>query len=169
MRCGGSARGPWRARRTRKVHCANHGTNPLSSGGRAPKVRKHPRSDPLPSRLTAAFLLPTRAPRRCNHPGCTALVKGGYCHAHARPRFEGARHHADRQGLYWRASWRKARAAYLAEHPLCVECQRKGRLVAATVVDHIIPHRGDEGRFWERSNWASLCVRCHTVKTARGL
>ena len=52
MRCGGSARGPWRARRTRKVHCANHGTNPLSSGGRAPKVRKHPRSDPLPSRLT---------------------------------------------------------------------------------------------------------------------
>lgn len=37
--------------------------------------------------------------------------------------------------------WSKARAAYLRAHPLCVMCERHGRTTAATVVDHIEPHR----------------------------
>ena len=35
------------------------------------------------------------------------------------------------------------RAAYLARHPLCVPCEAAGRLEPATVVDHVVPHRGD--------------------------
>lgn len=35
----------------------------------------------------------------------------------------------------------------------------------ATVVDHIIPHKGDYERFWDRSGWQSLCKRCHDQKT----
>jgi len=57
--------------------------------------------------------------------------------------------------------WRKARAGYLAKHPLCIMCERDGRLTEATVVDHIIPHRGDMVKFWDSSNWAPLCARCH--------
>lgn len=37
---------------------------------------------------------------------------------------------------------------------------------AASVVDHIVPHKGDQKLFWRRSNWQSLCKRCHDVKTA---
>lgn len=37
--------------------------------------------------------------------------------------------------------------------------------MAATVVDHIIPHRGDQKLFWDRSNWQALCKSCHDSKT----
>lgn len=59
--------------------------------------------------------------------------------------------------------WQKARAAYLAEHPLCVYCEREGKVTAATVVDHKIPHRGDQELFWDEKNWQSLCKPCHDV------
>ena len=63
--------------------------------------------------------------------------------------------------------WRRARAAFLALHPLCVPCAAAGRLKAATVVDHIVPHRGDATLFWDEANWAPVCKRCHDAKTAR--
>lgn len=63
--------------------------------------------------------------------------------------------------------WQKARAAYLEKHPLCVECEKEGRYVVATDLDHIVPHRGDMARFWDRSNWQGLCGTCHKAKTAR--
>jgi 5-methylcytosine-specific restriction protein A len=63
--------------------------------------------------------------------------------------------------------WRRARAAYLRRHPLCVSCAAAGRLEPATVVDHVVPHRGDPGLFWNPGNWAALCKRCHNRKTAR--
>jgi len=46
-----------------------------------------------------------------------------------------------------------------------VKCQEQGRYRKATVVDHIIPHRGDEKLFWDRDNWQALCKRCHDQKT----
>jgi len=55
---------------------------------------------------------------------------------------------------------------YLAEHPLCVKCEAEGRVTAATVVDHKEPHRGDYDRFWDESNWQSLCSYHHNLKTA---
>lgn len=63
-------------------------------------------------------------------------------------------------GLYG-YRWQKARKVFLAEHPLCVYCQRLGRLSAATVVDHIKPHKGDLVLFWDPLNWQSLCKVCH--------
>ena len=38
--------------------------------------------------------------------------------------------------------WRRARAAFLARHPLCAACRALGRVVPATIVDHVVPHRG---------------------------
>jgi 5-methylcytosine-specific restriction enzyme A len=64
--------------------------------------------------------------------------------------------------------WELARERYLADHPLCVECFRDDRLTPATVVDHVIPHRGDAVLFWDESNWQSLCTTCHNRKTRRG-
>nr|DAY20651.1 MAG TPA: HNH endonuclease [Caudoviricetes sp.] len=65
--------------------------------------------------------------------------------------------------------WRKARIAFLQRNPLCVECMRKGVLTPATVVDHIIPHRGDKELFWNEENWQALCKSCHDRKTGSGL
>jgi 5-methylcytosine-specific restriction protein A len=63
--------------------------------------------------------------------------------------------------------WRRGRAAFLAQHPLCAACQALGRVVPATVVDHVVPHRGDQRLFWDQSNWAPACKPCHDAKTAR--
>lgn len=65
------------------------------------------------------------------------------------------------------SKWRTYREHYLRAHPLCAECDRQGRTTSATVVDHIVPHKGDKKRFWERSNHQALCPPCHRVKTAR--
>ncbi|UVK81429.1 HNH endonuclease [Pseudomonas sichuanensis] len=63
--------------------------------------------------------------------------------------------------------WQQARERYLRDHPLCVYCERHGRTVAATVVDHVTPHRGDQDLFWRQSNWQALCKHCHdSVKQA---
>ena len=62
--------------------------------------------------------------------------------------------------LYGRR-WERARARFLARHPLCTFCEAMGYIVAATVVDHIIPHKGDMTLFWDESNWQPLCKLCH--------
>ena len=63
--------------------------------------------------------------------------------------------------------WQKAREGWLRSHPLCVHCEREGRVVAATDVDHIKPHRGDMALFWDsENNWQSLCHSHHSLKTA---
>lgn len=65
------------------------------------------------------------------------------------------------------SAWDKARVDYLRKHPLCVKCKAKGRLRAATVVDHIKPHRGDDALFWDSGNWQSLCAPCHNADKQR--
>ncbi len=50
---------------------------------------------------------------------------------------------------------RRARAAFLARHPLCAACRAQGRVVPATVVDHVMPHRGDQTLFWDEANWGA--------------
>lgn len=63
--------------------------------------------------------------------------------------------------------WQKERERYLMSNPLCGYCQAEGRVEPATVVDHKIPHRGDQALFWDRSNWQPLCASCHSsVKQA---
>jgi 5-methylcytosine-specific restriction enzyme A len=63
--------------------------------------------------------------------------------------------------LYSTGRWQKFRRAYLAQHPLCVMCEQMGKVEAATVVDHKIPHRGDVVRFWV-GPFQSLCAECHS-------
>lgn len=59
------------------------------------------------------------------------------------------------------SKWQKARATFLAQHPLCITCKRSGKITVATVVDHITPHRGDQALFWDRKNWQPLCKPHH--------
>lgn len=57
--------------------------------------------------------------------------------------------------------WQKARKAFLAVNSVCVTC----RAQAATVVDHIRRHNGDQTLFWDQLNWQALCATCHAAKS----
>lgn len=63
--------------------------------------------------------------------------------------------------------WQRAREDFLAKNPICADHKRLGRVVVATVVDHIIPHRGDLKLFWDRKNWQPLCRQCHDIHKQR--
>ena len=57
--------------------------------------------------------------------------------------------------------WQAFRLVFLRQNPLCAYCLRFGKTTPATVVDHIIPHRGDMALFWREGNHMSLCKHCH--------
>jgi 5-methylcytosine-specific restriction protein A len=73
--------------------------------------------------------------------------------------WRGEKGSANARGYTYR--WQKAREQYLRLHPLCVMCQQQNRLTPATVVDHKVPHRGDQVLFWSEDNWQSLCKTHH--------
>ena len=108
--------------------------------------------------------MPMRPNVPCGHPGCPRLVPYGkhYCEQHE------AQHRGERPGAGRRGydrKWQKARLSYLRQHPYCVCCMKEGKMVEATVVDHIRPHRGNHVLFWDKNNWQSLCKPCHDRKT----
>jgi 5-methylcytosine-specific restriction protein A len=49
-------------------------------------------------------------------------------------------------------------------------CYDTGRVTLANVVDHVVPHQGDDRLFWDEvGNWQSLCFACHSRKSSAGL
>lgn len=134
-------------------------------------LRTAPHWFPGGAATLVVLLMAMKAPTPCRHPGCGALVHGGsYCDLHlkvARARYERTQRNKAWQALYKSARWIKARISWLAKHPLCAEHEKRGEVVAATEVDHIVPHRGCTRLFWDSSNWQSLCKSCHSTKTAR--
>ena len=60
------------------------------------------------------------------------------------------------------ARWDRARLVHLRRSALCRYCKLEGRIAAATVVDHLYPHRGDAALFWDERYWVSSCTPCHS-------
>jgi 5-methylcytosine-specific restriction protein A len=68
--------------------------------------------------------------------------------------------------FYSSTAWRRLRAAYKQQNPLCTVCFRKGIYKPATVVDHIIPIKaGGEPLDWD--NLQSLCTHHHNSKSGK--
>lgn len=63
--------------------------------------------------------------------------------------------------LYGSRAWYRLRHYQLAKAPLCAYCEAQGLTVAASIVDHIRPHKGDISLFSDPDNLQSLCKRCH--------
>lgn len=102
--------------------------------------------------------MPRRAPRLCK---CGQTVQHGQrcaCEAAAdrerKARFDKTRPNSSARG--YNREWAKARAEWLEAKPYCVRCGKP-----AVHVDHKIPHRGDKAKFWDKSNWQSLCAYHH--------
>jgi 5-methylcytosine-specific restriction enzyme A len=112
--------------------------------------------------------MPNAPKRICSYPGCPVLVDSGRCDKHKkqeRKEIDSRRGTAHERG--YDARWRRASADFRRAHPLCIDCLSRGRSTAASVVDHIVPHRGDKVLFWDQRNWQALCKPCHDSKTAR--
>ncbi len=96
---------------------------------------------------------------------------GGRCEKHrkqARQVADAARGNSTQRGYTWR--WRNYSRQFLKDHPLCEcpDCQAGAvRATASEVVDHKIPHRGNETLFWDSTNHQAMAKRCHDRKTAR--
>ena len=115
------------------------------------------------------IMMPTWPKHPCRYPGCAKLTANRYCEEHtklASQQYEKYGRDPAARRRYGSA-WRKLRAQFLSGHPLCEECRRDGRLTPATVVDHIIPHKGNRDLFWDEKNWQALCKPCHDRKTAK--
>src|SRR5215217_1610200 len=63
--------------------------------------------------------------------------------------------------FYKTARWLKGRAWFLRENPLSVFCEEEGIATPATILDHIIPHKGNEKLFYDQENWQGLCQPHH--------
>lgn len=63
------------------------------------------------------------------------------------------------RGYGWR--WQRFRLVFLAAHPLCVQCEQRGRTTAAEHVHHIdgLGPRGERG--YDPDNLQALCAVCH--------
>ncbi len=103
----------------------------------------------------------------CKYPLCTNKAEKGssYCRDHKKIMTKQRLSPSTRGYDY---KWRKFREEYLKRNPFCIECIKKGKLTQAKVVDHMIPHKGDERLFWDESNMQALCIRCHNRKTGKG-
>ncbi len=112
--------------------------------------------------------MPYKSAVPCKHSGCPELVPYGekYCKLHRSLHLDEIYHKGKGKGKrLYSSKWQKASKAFLKAHPLCERCKAEGRYVKATVVDHIIPHKGDRSLFWDKENWQSLCKQCHDRKT----
>jgi 5-methylcytosine-specific restriction protein A len=84
------------------------------------------------------------------------------------PKSKEARREFDRERQRtqpWRAwyglpIWKQIRKQQLHAKPLCERCEAKGRVTAATVVNHVDRHRGNWQRFIT-GPFESLCKSCH--------
>ncbi len=114
--------------------------------------------------------MPSRAPTACRRPGCPGLVQAGVCSVCGPLRRASAAEHDEQRGTAaqrgYGGRWQRARAAYLAAHPLCAHCQQAGRVTAATDVHHIRPRRDGGSDRWD--NLLALCHSCHSKVTAGG-
>ena len=71
-------------------------------------------------------------------------------------------------GFYSLTRWRDFRRSYLRRHPLCVECERRGRTEPAVDVDHKISLRSAPALAFDESNMQALCHGHHSQKTRGG-
>jgi 5-methylcytosine-specific restriction protein A len=111
------------------------------------------------------------AVRVCNKQGCFALTDSGYCKSHEylkdANKVARDKDRASSSERGYGSRWRRRRRFFLAHQSLCVRCLEIGRVTGASIVDHIIPPKGDQQLFWDESNWQALCKICHGYKTAK--
>lgn len=75
-----------------------------------------------------------------------------------------------REDIAWYQSsrWRRVRALKLREQPLCEECLKQDRYVAANQVHHLEERKDRPELAYEPTNLQCLCVSCHSRHASFG-
>ena len=55
------------------------------------------------------------------------------------------------------ARWRQASNEFKRSHPFCIGCLALGHRRPTEVVDHVVPHRGNQTIFWNVAKWQASC------------
>lgn len=111
--------------------------------------------------------MPRKPKSPCRHPGCPELTDERYCKKHkklADAQYNKYGRDPATRKRYGRA-WQRIRDRYLAEHPLCEQCQKENRVKKAEEVHHIISL--SKGGTHDQDNLMALCKTCHSRITAR--
>ncbi|MDO9565231.1 MAG: HNH endonuclease signature motif containing protein [Candidatus Desulfaltia sp.] len=111
--------------------------------------------------------MPKKPKRPCSYPGCPKLTDGRYCEEHQKltdAQYNKYERDPATRKRYGRA-WKRIRDRYMAEHPLCEQCQKDGKFTRAEEVHHIIPL--SKGGDSSNENLMSLCTSCHSKMTAK--
>ncbi|MHB1126874.1 MAG: HNH endonuclease [Bacillota bacterium] len=111
--------------------------------------------------------MPYRPKRPCSHPGCPKLTGGRFCEEHAKQearQYERYQRDPAVKKRYGR-TWKRIRDRYIAAHPLCERCGKRGRITPAQEVHHVKPL--SQGGTNEVFNLMALCTSCHSEITAR--
>jgi 5-methylcytosine-specific restriction enzyme A len=120
--------------------------------------------------------MPNRAPHYCNWSNCTVIVSTRYCDTHTaelerrksqdNTRRQQQQTNKDDKRFYASKFWQYARRQQLADEPFCEAMVYDGRCNAvASHVDHRVA-RASGGSDLDSANLRSLCVSCHSRKTA---
>jgi 5-methylcytosine-specific restriction enzyme A len=104
--------------------------------------------------------MPMKAPRICQCGKRVAANTICACQAkriqERKARYDANRPSARNRG--YTREWEKERAVYLKANP---QCRHANCNQPATVVDHIMAHKGNQTLFWNRANWQPLCTKHH--------
>jgi 5-methylcytosine-specific restriction enzyme A len=111
--------------------------------------------------------------RLCRKPGCSSLVKKGYCPAHTiiaeqseRERFKAldARKTPEMRKFYSSAAWTKISRLHRIREPLCRRCRERGKVRPAALTHHSMALQA----LWnaglnpfDEQYLESLCHQCH--------
>lgn len=113
--------------------------------------------------------MPYKPKRPCSYPGCPKLTEGMYCEEHKKltdQQYNLYQRDKKAQSFYRSDEWKAVKKRHLALEPLCRECSKEGKLVRATMVDHIVPIK-EGGAPLADTNLQSLCWSCHSRKSAQ--
>jgi len=67
------------------------------------------------------------------------------------------------------SAWRRLRAVFLAENPLCVRCLAADKLTPATIAHHVVERSADPSLALDPANLEAICQAHHNAihKTGR--
>ena len=107
--------------------------------------------------------MPRKARRPCRYQGCPRLTESssGYCAEHEKVQVKAYnKARSVENNRRYGSAWRKLRARFLSQHPLCEQCRLNGKYTAATEVHHIKPLSA--GGTHDERNLMALCKSCHS-------